>query len=44
MEFLSPKELYGKRDELLKNGWEPVRINFNRTSSPTGSRTVSVDF
>lgn len=44
MEFLSPKELYEKRDELLEDGWEPVRLRFDRSKCKQGTRTVSVDF
>lgn len=43
MKFLTPKELYEKRDDLIDDGYEPVRVRFDR-SSGSGARTVGVDF
>lgn len=43
MKFLTPKELYEKRDNLIEDGYEPVRIRFGR-STRSGARTVGVDF
>jgi hypothetical protein len=43
MEFLSPKELHEKREDLLEEGYAPIRLRFGR-SEPSGARTTGVDF
>ena len=44
MDFpLSIEELHEKREDLLEEGYEPVRLRFGR-SNGSGAKTTGVDF